>query len=1117
MSAGAPGQRGGPVVRAWRALRRDGVRPSVRKALGRLTGNADLLEPQTPESALIQSLRLFDAEYYLDLNPDVAGAGVSPLDHFIRLGWREGRRPHPLFDPAYYLSRNPEIDGEAANPLLHFASVGMREGRLPNRWFDDALELPLPEPAWQPGESRVERVIRTFVSERDKPVADADARTLVREIQARAEAQPALLGPEAPATPAVSVIIPVFNQRKFTLWCLHAVLSGTYHRTFEIVVVDDASEDATAELLKELPLIRHVRSPTNRGFVHACNLGAQHARGQHLVFLNNDTLPLPGWLDALVETFRDRPDAGIVGSKLIYPDGRLQEAGGIVWQNGAVWNYGRGDDRRRPEFNYLRSVDFCSGASLAVPAAVFHEAGRFDEALAPAYGEDLDLALRLRQRGLAVLYQPRSEVVHLEGVTAGTSTRKGVKAHQVRNLQRLYERWQLPLRAHRPEGQELHLEKDRGVERRALFLDAFTPQPDQDAGSLDALHWMQSLGALGFQVTFLPCFDLRHAGAYTSDLQRQGIECLYGPYVESVEEFLAARGGEFDLVVFYRFQVADAALPAVKRFAPQAKRLLALCDLSHVRTHRQATLSGSEKGLRASNETRFRELLACAQCDAVWTPSHWEKEHLVREMPQADVFVWPLSQELHAPARSHGERSGIGFIGGYRHAPNVDAVLFFVREVLPHVLKEEPEVTFSVAGSHMPPEIAGIEHPAVKILGHVPDLHAFFEQIRVFIAPIRFGAGVKGKVAASLSSGVPVVGTTLALEGMGLEPEEGAVVADDPRELARQIVRVYRSEELWKKLSRTGFARAEREYSIPAGTRNVATAVAHLGLATPRMEVDRCRSQAEYLSLREGDRYRRRIALEEQLLRDADDGQVIYRAYSLPARRPVVYRAAVSLDPEGKRWSGWREELMCPVTRLNNRQRATATFAEQLIASTEDKVEDVYLTEQVTALFQWMSARFPAVRITGSEYLGPDVPSGEIRDGIQHQDIEKLGLSSSSLDLIISGDVLEHVNEPEAALSEFARVLRPGGQLFFTVPFLWRLEKNRRRARAANGSIEHLLAPSYHGNPMDPKGSLAFFDYGWELLEWVRDAGFRDVSVVCYWSDTLGHLGGMLEAFHARR
>jgi GT2 family glycosyltransferase len=1070
---------------------------------------------------------LFDTSYYLETYPDIARTDLNPTVHFVTAGWKDRRNPHPMFDTGYYLDQNPDVAARGVDPLAHFLTLGMGEGRLPSARFDPALTASLPDVAWEAGESRVERVVRTFVLRRHAALADAEIRRLVEAINGLAT---------SPADePAVSVVVPVFNQLKFTLWCLHAVVSAGARHAFEIVVVDDGSTDGTAEVLKDLAAIRYVSSPANQGFVGACNRGARHARGRHIVFLNNDTLPLPGWLDALVDTFADRPRAGLVGAKLVYPDGRLQEAGAIVWQDGAVWNVGRGGDRARPEHDYLRSVDFSSGAAIAVPADLFVETGGFDDAFAPAYGEDVDLALRLRARGLEVLYQPRSEVIHLEGVTAGTSTSRGVKAHQVTNLERLFERWRIPLRAHRPEGQETEREKERGVDRRVLFVDLFTPRPDQDAGSLDALHWMRSLAALGYQVTFAAAVDFRHAGRYTADLQRQGIECVYEPWFSSAEEFVQARGAGFDLVVFYRFEAADALMRVVKGYAPQARRLLGLCDLAHVRLARRAAVSGKEKDLRVARETRLRELLACAESDAVFTPSVFEKEVVVRELPDADVFVCPLVQDVRPPGKPFAERSGIGFIGGYRHAPNVDAVEYLVREVLPHVLDEEPGLELRVAGSHMPPAIAGIAHPAVRVLGHVDDLHGFFEDLRLTVAPIRFGAGVKGKVAASFAAGVPVVGTTLALEGMGLGHEEGALAADDPRELARAIVRLHRDEALWNKLSRSGLRRAERDFSTAAGDRNVAAATLHLGVATARarelggtpppaapwsgiegMEVDVVRTEAEYLALRKGDAYRRRVAFEERLLEDADHGEVVHRGYSFPARRPVVYRAAYSLDAAGKRWSGWREELLCPVTRLNNRQRAMAAFAERLLVR-EPAMEDVYLTEQVTPLFQWMSSRYRTVRMTGSEYIGPGVPSGEVRDGIRHEDIEKLALATESQDLILSCDVLEHVNEPEAALRELARVLRPGGHLLFTVPFMWHAEQNRRRSRAGNGTIEHYVTPSYHGNPMDPAGSLAYFDYGWELLDWVRRAGFREVSLICYWSDTLGHLGGMLEAFHARR
>ena len=223
------------------------------------------------------------------------------------------------------------------------------------------------------------------------------------------------------------------------------------------------------------------------------------------------------------------------------------------------------------------------------------------------------------------------------------------------------------------------------------------------------------------------------------------------------------------------------------------------------------------------------------------------------------------------------------------------------------------------------------------------------------------------------------------------------------------------------------------------------------------------------------------------------------------------------VDREGRRTARWREELLCPITRLNNRQRGMAAFARDLLLDREQGVHDVYLTEQVTPLFRWITDRFRTVRITGSEYLGPGLPAGAVREGIVHRDVEALGLPSSSLDLVLSCDVLEHVNEPQAALAEIFRVLRPGGRLLFTVPFMFHYEKNVRRARLAGGAVEHLREPSYHGNPIDEKGSLAYFDFGWELLDWVRESGFREVAVFCFWSEALGHLGGALDVFHARR
>jgi GT2 family glycosyltransferase len=247
--------------------------------------------------------------------------------------------------------------------------------------------------------------------------------------------------------PSVSIVVPCYNGIEHTGACL-STLRETLPRSFrgEIIVVDDASTDGTAELLEDLARVDNritvLRNSQNRGFLESANRGAGEAASSVLVFLNNDTILLPGWLEPLLRVFADHADAGVVGGRLLYPDGRLQEAGGLVFADGSAWKYGYGDlDPGDPLYDYFRSVDYCSGCLFATRRSLFAKLGGFDTRYAPGFYEDADYCFAVREQGLRTYYEPQSSIIHVEGATAGTDLSRGPKRHQASNRLKFVEKW----------------------------------------------------------------------------------------------------------------------------------------------------------------------------------------------------------------------------------------------------------------------------------------------------------------------------------------------------------------------------------------------------------------------------------------------------------------------------------------------------------------------------------------------------------------------------------------------------------------------------------------------------------------------------------------------------
>ncbi|WP_133500527.1 glycosyltransferase [Cognatilysobacter terrigena] len=616
-------------------------------------------------------------------------------------------------------------------------------------------------------------------------------------------------------TPRASIVIPVYSHVEHTLTCLRALAEHPPSTPHEVIVVDDASSDDTSVLLPQIAGVRYQRRASNGGFIDTCNDGASIARGDVLVFLNNDTVPQPGWLDALLSTFDAFPDTGIAGAKLVYPDGRLQEAGGLVFGDASAWNYGRFDDPADPRFEVVRETDYVSGAALAIPRALFDAIGGFDTRYRPAYYEDTDLAFAVRARGLRVRVQPASVVVHCEGVTAGTDVRHGMKAYQVANRTKFAEKWRDALTLRPTPGSDPDVAAF-GRARSVVIVDEHLPDPQRDSGSLRLVNLMRLMIGDGVHVAFVQVGPGRD-DATLAGLRALGVEAWDTASTGGIARWMQRHGRRFDTAWLCRYPVAQSVLPIVRKAAPGARIVFDTVDLHFLRERRAAELANDATALRAADRTRAAELDVIGRSDVTLVVSDVERDLLRSEAADAAVEVVSNVHDIAGAGHAFTDRRDLVFVGGFRHPPNVDAVLWFVREVWPKIRAQRSDIAFHCIGAQPPVEVQALAQvDGVRVHGHVADLAPYMDGARVAVAPLRFGAGVKGKVNLSMAHGQPVVATSCAVEGMHLHDGEDVLVADTPQAFADAVLRVYDDASLWNRLAVSGLENVRRHFSADA-------------------------------------------------------------------------------------------------------------------------------------------------------------------------------------------------------------------------------------------------------------------------------------------------------------
>lgn len=623
----------------------------------------------------------------------------------------------------------------------------------------------------------------------------------------------ALVVPHA-AEPLVSVIVPTYGQVDVTLRCLASIVDHPPGLPIEVIVIDDAAPDPATARLRQVAGIRLMRNAGNLGFLRTVNRAAGLARGDYLFLLNNDTEVQADWLRPLLDVFATRPDAGAVGAKLLYPDGLLQEAGGIVWRDGSAWNFGRLEDPDKPAYCYVRPVDYCSAAALLVRRDLFQAMGGFDDRYAPAYYEDTDFCLRLAERGLRVYVQPAVRVVHHEGTSHGTDTAVGLKSHQVANRRTFVRRWAPVLaRDHYPNGQAVFRARERAMHRPiVLVIDHRIPTPDRDAGSVSILALLRALLGSGAAVKFWP-HNHAYVPGYTEALQQLGIETFHGP--ARLTDWLRAHGHELDHVLLSRPDVAEDTLADVRQHSA-ARIVYYGHDLHHCRMAAQAALAGDQRLRLAAEAMRRREVAIWRQADLSLYPSDEEAAAARALAPQAAIAaVTPYAFDRFPDPRTPPTGADIVFVAGFAHPPNEDAALWFARAVLPLIRTAVPAARLVIAGAAPPPTVRALAGEGIAVPGALSAaaLAALYAAARVAVVPLRCGAGVKLKSVEALHAGLPLVTTSVGAQGL---PDLPAAVHDDPAAFAAAVIARLGDDALWRQASAAQIAYARARFSLAA-------------------------------------------------------------------------------------------------------------------------------------------------------------------------------------------------------------------------------------------------------------------------------------------------------------
>ncbi|BCI68931.1 hypothetical protein AAJCM20276_35550 (plasmid) [Acetobacter aceti] len=750
--------------------------------------------------------RFFSEKFYVESNPDLvepikSGRFFNGYEHFLLYGIQERRRPHPDIDLERFY-HEPYIQKLLFNGRIPNVFVGwcQFDGKVPE--VDEILEHA--------------EVQTKFAFEKKSASLAINA--------ARSKLDFSFSQPD------ISIIVVLHNNFDMTLNALTA-LRASYRHEIQLIIANSGSDDETCHIEHYVRGATILRFEGNVAFIRACNAAVQHVCTSYILFLNNDTEIQLGSIEAAIDRFRRDPKVGVIGGKLIRTNGLLQEAGAIIYRDGSVVGYMRGASPDAPEANFVRRVDFCSGAALFTRTELFRKIGGFDEDYIPAYYEETDYCVNVWKSGCDVIYDPSVTAIHYE---YGSSSAKNGTEYINRNRV-IFNLKHSDFLSKKTVKSKQNTNLARSVRnkdsKRILFIEDRVPLKSYGSGFSRSHDIITTMSQMGHEVTVFPVFKPVVSANRLYNAFPDSVEIIWDRDINDLESFFSLRAGLYDTIWICRTQNVRRLVPIIEKIShliPLAEIIADTEAVSSVREEQYDCLIGIPENEKSTFKDKLRSEIECLLIANNIVAVSKNDAKLLIDFGFNSVSVLGHVQEPNRTLNTWEKRTDLLFVGAVHDyaSPNYDSIVWLVENLWPVLEKNLPNETRLIIAGHLGPSIsfsAFPEAPKVVYMGELDDLESLYDKARFFIAPTRYAAGIPYKIYEAASRGVPIIASDILCRQVGWQvgTEILEAEASNLKNFCDIVIQAYEDHSTWVKLRRNALNRIMKDNNHDIYIKNI--------------------------------------------------------------------------------------------------------------------------------------------------------------------------------------------------------------------------------------------------------------------------------------------------------